>query len=222
MPTVQALRKNDAAAPPPPRSPEREQLGQAIAKREATEQTLAKIAAALETASSASSETFRAAKRAKAAVEEVQENEGRFLAARALGGGTDASSVADAAAALEKAEVRHAASLKLVDALQVEQRTTEERLRWATQDVNDAASAVLRLSPELQQLQNDHEIARRSLAASSAKLVALMKAGAIRQVVWSIEELRPHEKPDPTWAAAIEMFRPRRAAAADMKFCSLA
>src|SRR5262249_35291807 len=69
--TVQALRKEA----PPPRSPEREQLRQAIAKRAKAEQYLAKVSSALAKAEATSTEAFRTVKRARAEFEDAQLNE---------------------------------------------------------------------------------------------------------------------------------------------------
>lgn len=199
MANVQALRKD--AAPPPPRSPEREQLRQAIARRDEAAHRLAALNAALERADAAS--TFRAVKQARVALEDATASERRNLVAVALGNPDVGASIDEARAALTKAESDYAAAKKVADALKTEQARAEDDLKWATRGLDDAVRSVLQAAPEVVQLQADVEVAKRTLAAAIDKLLTLPIS---QSVAWDIGTLLSR-RPDPAWAAAVEQLR---------------
>lgn len=185
----------------PPR--EREHLRQAIRRHAAAAERHAKIAAAQERASAAASEAYTACRRASATLDEARQNESHFLTAAALGEADAASNPVDAASrALAQAEAAREAAERTQVALASEATAAANELRSATSTLNDAVRDVLRAAPEVQQLKADLDVARRAVADVANKLLSLPH-GVAGTVIWGIDDLRPGERPDAAWSAAI-------------------
>lgn len=67
-------------------------------------------------------------------------------------------------------------------------------MNWATDGVRDAVREALRTSPEVQQLQNDLEVAKR--ATADTRLYVLLQAGAVTEINWVVRA-RPGQAPGP-------------------------
>lgn len=207
MSAVQQLRPT-ASTPPPPRTPERETLRQAIERHSAAEQRLVKIRTAQERADAARSVAFGAARQAQAELDAARLAEGRFLVLTALDEAAAADNPVDAAvSALGRAEADLAAAKKLEAALANEAKAAENALNLANMGLNDAVRAALHTSPEVQTLLDDLAIARGAVADLIAKIKSL-PVDAVPDHFWNMrDEPPPSAQADAAWQAAIAALR---------------
>src|ERR1017187_8206542 len=116
----------------PPRSPEREQLAEAIARRDTATKQLVRIAAAHERASETVYDLKDSVDKAIATLDAAKAGEGSYLAAVALGEADAAlSPIKTAAAAVEEANDQLYTARHMRDALEAEIKSAERELMWA-------------------------------------------------------------------------------------------
>src|SRR5664280_3103380 len=116
----------------PPRTPEREQLAEAIARRDTATKQLARIQTAHERASNTIYDLKDSVDKAIATLDEAKAGEGSYLAAVALGDADAAlSPVKAAAAAVEEANDQLGTARRTRDALEAEMKAVERELMWA-------------------------------------------------------------------------------------------
>ncbi len=128
---------------PPPRTPERERLAEAIERREAATKRLAQLGDALECLESQSHDAVVALEAAERQQREAKRNEGHILAAVALGE-IDANPLAKAERAITEANERLDALRKTRAALKAEIEREEHELYWADAGVARCTRTVLR------------------------------------------------------------------------------
>jgi chromosome segregation ATPase len=150
---------------PPPRTPEREALAEAIARRDAATKQLARVQAALDRASDAVYDSKDGVDKAIAALDEAKADEGRHLTAVALGEADAAlSPVKTAAAVVEQANEQLATARAMRTALEAEIKTAENDLMWTKNKIDDAVSAAVKTDPAVRQLVADFEAASKTYA----------------------------------------------------------
>jgi chromosome segregation ATPase len=146
----------------PPRSPEREQLAEAIARRDTATKQLVRIAAAHERASETVYDLKDSVDKAIATLDEAKAGEGSYLAAVALGeADATLSPVKAAAAAVEEANDQLGTARRTRDALEAEMKAVESELMWAKSKLDDAVRDVVRADPAIRKLAADFSSANR-------------------------------------------------------------
>jgi chromosome segregation ATPase len=146
----------------PPRSPEREQLAEAIARRDTATKQLVRIAAAHERVSNTIYDLKDSVDKAIATLDEEKAGEGSYLAAVALGEADAAlSPVKAAAAVVEEANDQLGTARRTRDALEAEMKAVESELMWAKSKLDDAVRDVVRADPAIRKLAADHAAANR-------------------------------------------------------------
>jgi chromosome segregation ATPase len=146
----------------PPRTPEREALAEAIARRDTATKQLARIQAAHERASNTIYDLKDSVDKAIATLDEAKAGEGSYLAAVALGDADAAlSPVKAAAAAVEEANDQLGTARRTRDALEAEMKAVESELMWTKSKLDDAVRDVVRADPAIRKLAGDHAAADR-------------------------------------------------------------
>lgn len=174
MPAVQ-LR---TVATPPRRTPEREQLAEAIARHAAAEQRVARIAAAQEHASGATLEARVAVRKAQDARAET--NEASFLAAVALGEADPANSPVKAAVvAIDDAEATLNLARRTSAALGEEEKAAASDLQRAKSRLDDAVADVMKAAVSVADLLKEAEAAQADLINRRIVLRHLHRTGCI-------------------------------------------
>src|ERR1035437_5838966 len=155
-----AMRLVDATSPP--RTPEREALAEAIARRDTATKQLARIQTAHEHASETVYDLKDSVDKAIATLDEAKAGEGSYLAAVALGDADAAlSPVKAAAAAVEEANDQLGTARRTRDALEAEMKAVESELMWAKNKLDDAVRDVVRADPAIRKLAGDFSSANR-------------------------------------------------------------
>jgi chromosome segregation ATPase len=146
----------------PPRSPEREQLAEAIARRDTATKQLARIQAAHERASNTIYDLKDSVDKAIAALDAAKVGEESYLAAVALGDADAAlSPVKAAAAAVEEANDQLGTARRTRDALETETKAAENDLMFADMALDKCVGDVVRAEPAVRKLAAEYAAARR-------------------------------------------------------------
>jgi chromosome segregation ATPase len=154
------MRLVDATSPP--RSPEREQLAEAIARHADAARQIARIRAAQERAADTVYEAKDRIAMAISALDEAKATEGSFLAAIALGeSAASASPVKDCAAAVEQANDQLDTARRTRDALETEMKAVESEMLFASMAVDKCVGDVVRDAPAIRALAGQYAAAQR-------------------------------------------------------------
>jgi hypothetical protein len=198
------------AGDPPLRSPEREQLAEAIARHDAARERLAAIKTAQERAFDNVLNLKDAAAEATTALEQAKADEPRQLVESFIGGTTAevASPVRAAAAAVEEANARLAAARQMREALSGEEKAAERELQWAEIKLGDAVREAVKADPATARLVAAFNEAERNYKELQQSLGIigtdrLPEAAKFWNCVHRSEEL-PNAK---QWRAALEALR---------------
>src|ERR1035437_6819490 len=149
-----AMRLVDATSPP--RTPEREALAEAIARRDTATKQLARIQAAHERASNTVYDLKDSVDKAIATLDEAKAGEGSYLAAVALGDADAAlSPVKAAAAAVEEANDQLGTARRTRDALEDEIKVVERELMLADMALDKCIAAAVKADPATARLVDD-------------------------------------------------------------------
>ena len=155
-----AMRLVDATSPP--RTPEREALAEAIARRDTATKQLARIQTAHERASNTIYDLKDSVDKAIATLDEAKAGEGSYLAAVALGDADAAlSPVKAAAAAVEEANDQLGRCRATRDALEAEVKSAERELMWADMALDKCVGDVVRADPAIRKLATEYAAAQR-------------------------------------------------------------
>ena len=155
----------------PPRSPEREQLAEAIARRDTATKQLARIQAAHERASNTIYDLKDSVDKAIAALDAAKVGEESYLAAVALGDADAAlSPVKAAAAAVEEANDQLGTARRTRDALETETKAAENDLMFADMALDKCVGDVVRAEPAVRKLAAEYAAAQRAMEAVQSYL----------------------------------------------------
>jgi chromosome segregation ATPase len=146
----------------PPRSPEREQLAEAIARRDTAEKQLVRVRAAHERASNTIYDLKDSVDKAIATLDEAKVGEGGYLTSVALGEADAAlSPVKTAVANVEQANDQLGTARRTRDALETEIKAAERELMFADMALGKCVGDVVRADPAVRQLAAEYAAARR-------------------------------------------------------------
>jgi chromosome segregation ATPase len=193
----------------PPRTPEREQLAEAIARRDTATQQLARIQAAHERAADTVYEAKDSVAKAIAALDAAKAGEGSYLAAVALGEADAAlSPIKTAAAAVEEANDQLYTARHMRDALEAEIKSAERELMWAKSKLDEAVGEAVNADPATARLVAVfNEAERRFMSLRQAMGVVGTSRLPKGSEFWDCQHSWP-ELPDAAqWKAAFEALR---------------
>jgi chromosome segregation ATPase len=160
----------------PPRSPEREQLAEAIARRDTATKHLKRIQAAHERASNTIYDLKDRVDKVIATLDEAKAGEGSYLAAVALGEADAAlSPVKTAAANVEQANDLLDTARRTRDALETEIKAVERELMFADMATDERIADAVRTDPAVRQLVADFEAASKTYAELRQAMTAVRR-----------------------------------------------
>ena len=189
----------------PPRTPEREQLAEAIARRDTATKQLARIQAAHERAADAVYEAKDSVAKAIAALDAAKAGEGSYLAAVALGEADAAlSPIKTATAAVEEANDQLYTARHMRDALEAEIKSAERELMWAKSKLDDAVHAAVKADPATARLVAVfNEAERRFMSLRQAMGVVGTSRLPKGSEFWDCQHNWPALTDAPVWQAAV-------------------
>jgi chromosome segregation ATPase len=151
-----------ATGEPPPRSPEREQLAEAIARRDTASKQLVRVQAAHERASNTIYDLKDSVDKAIAALDAAKVGEESYLAAVALGeADASLSPVKTAVANVEQANDLLDTARRTRDALEAEIKAAEREIMFADMALDKCVGDVARADPAIRKLAAEYAAARR-------------------------------------------------------------
>jgi hypothetical protein len=207
-PVPRASARSNVPAPPveaPVRSPEREALATAIARRAAAVDRLDRAERALARAGEMGREAYSDEQRAETALVDARAGEDRWLADALLADGEPGTSpIRTAEAALAKAREQREAAGNASTALRQQVERDRVAVDYARQDVRRAAAQVLGASPATEAAIERLERAEAELVEAGDQMLWLCRVGAI-----DIERA-----PDGGWRADATDMRHRARSAA--------
>jgi chromosome segregation ATPase len=193
----------------PPRTPEREQLAEAIARRDTATKQLARIQAAHERASDTVYELKDGVDKAIATLNEAKAGEGSYLAAVALGEADVAlSPVKTAAANVEQANDQLGTARRTRAALEAEIKVVERELMFADMALDERIADAVRADPAVRQLVTDFEVASKTYAELRQAMTAV-RCEWLPDASRSWDSIRnwPEMPTVATWKAALAALR---------------
>ena len=189
----------------PPRTPEREALAEAIARRDTATKQLVRIAAAHEHASETVYDLKDSVDKAIATLDEAKAGEGSYLAAVALGDADAAlSPVKAAAAAVEEANDQLGTARRTRDALEAEMKAVESELMWAKSKLDEAVGDAVKADPATARLVAVfNEAERRFMSLRQAMGVVGTSRLPKGSEFWDCQHNWPALTDAPVWQAAV-------------------
>ena len=193
----------------PPRTPQREDLAEAIARRDTATKYLTRIQAAHERASETVYDLKDSVDKAIAMLDEAKAGEGSYLAAVALGEADAAlSPIKTAAAAVEEANDQLYTARHMRDALEAEIKSAERELMWAKSKLDDAVNDAVKADPATARLVAVfNEAERRFMSLRQAMGVVGTSRLPQGCEFWDCQHSWPELPGAPVWQAAIEALR---------------
>jgi hypothetical protein len=189
------------------KSPEREQLAEAIKAHADAVATFNRVSQAKEEASEVSLRASAALTRAQAVLAEAKVTEGSRLASVALGEQSALLPVAEAELAVTQATNDRTVAENTLSALEAREETERRAVDEARRAIDSAVSDVVRSDPTTQKLAADQEEINRRLATNTLVLNCLTEHGCNPLSRWGYDQQAGLAAVADQWRVAIAALR---------------
>jgi hypothetical protein len=189
------------------KSPEREQLAEAIKAHADAVATFNRVSQAKEEASEVSLRASAALTRAQAVLAEAKVTEGSRLASVALGEQSALLPVAEAELAVTQATNDRTVAKNTLSALEAREETERRAVDEARRAIDSAVSDVVRSDPTTQKLAADQEEINRRLATNTLVLNCLTEHGCNPLSRWGYDQQAGLAAVADQWRVAIAALR---------------
>ena len=189
------------------RSPVRQALADAIAKRDAAKTMVDRIIKAQGMAHEARFAAFQAAERARKALAEAQANASRNLVAKALGEPIAGMDVTEAKRTVEVAEEAYQEARRLQDALEIKIGEARSELAFAEMRLDNAVLDALHVDEALERFVAKFQALSQEYAKALATAKMLLNTMPKHLATATGNAMQVEAQPDGAWLAALEAVK---------------